>query len=140
LRARLFRGLAAVIGVVLVIVAVAWQLAIEPALRDGVARSQLEVARRAADQIGHFLDHRVGELSAAAEIGRLWEGPPDRQRKVLYRLLKLSPPIEEVALVDAAGSRGLPSLPEPPLRSGRPGHEHSLGALPSRHERGRPHR
>jgi PAS domain S-box-containing protein len=103
MRARLFRGLATVIGVLLVIVAVAWQLAIEPALRDGVARSQLEVARRAADQIEHFLDRRVGELSAAAEMGRLWEGPPDRQREVLYRLLKLSPPIEEVTLVDAAG-------------------------------------
>ncbi|MBI4592843.1 MAG: HAMP domain-containing protein [Candidatus Rokubacteria bacterium] len=107
IRARLFTVLVLALGVVVAIVALVWRLAIEPELRAGIVRNQLEVARRAADQIAEFAEHRVSELVATAEIGRLWEGEPSRRKEALYRLLKLDPTIQEVSLIDWTGQEVL---------------------------------
>jgi signal transduction histidine kinase len=103
IRSRLLRALLLASAVVAAMLAIVWRLTLEPALRLGVARSHQQVARRAADQIEEFLDRRIGELTAATEIGRLWEPAPDGHKETLYRLLKLSRPVEEVSLVDATG-------------------------------------
>jgi hypothetical protein len=103
IRARLLASLLLALGGLVGIVATAWYAAIRPALRHGVATTQAEIARRAADHINDFLEQRIGELRAAAEIGRFWEAHPGRQREALYRLLKLAPRVSEVAVFDRQG-------------------------------------
>ena len=103
IRARLFKMMiVAIIGVV-TIAAIVWRLSIEPAWRMEVAKNQSEVARRAADQIDEFLEHRIAELLMAAEIGRFWENERNRQKEALYRLLKLDPQVHEVSVADRRG-------------------------------------
>jgi signal transduction histidine kinase len=100
---RLLRTLIASVAGVLVVALLGWEVSIAPALRDGVGRHQLEVARRAADLIGRFVDRRVDELVRAVEVGRLREDAADRQRLTLSRVLGLSAMIAELAIVDPLG-------------------------------------
>ncbi|MBI4489193.1 MAG: GAF domain-containing protein [Deltaproteobacteria bacterium] len=103
IRSRLFMTMiVAIIGVV-TIAAIVWRLSIEPAWRMEVARNQSEVARRVADQIDEFLEHRIAELLMAAEIGRFWEHERNRQKETLYRLFKLDPQVHEVSVADRGG-------------------------------------
>lgn len=104
---RLFQLLVLALGIVIFAVAAMWRLSVEPALRRGVAATQREVARRAAEQIDEFIASRIAELEAAVELGRFWEERRDRQRQALYRLLKIAPHIEEVSLVDGFGQEVL---------------------------------
>jgi signal transduction histidine kinase len=83
--------------------ALIWALSIAPALLEGVAKNQQEIARRAADQIDHFIETRVGELTAAAQIGTLRQADKDRRRESLQQVLKLDPEIEEISITDESG-------------------------------------
>jgi signal transduction histidine kinase len=83
--------------------ALIWVFSIAPALLDGVAKNQQEIARRAADQIDHFIGHRVGELTAAVQIGNLRAADKGRQKEALHQVLKLDPEIEEVSMADESG-------------------------------------
>ena len=67
--------------------ALIWALSIAPALREGLAKNQQEIARRAADQIDHFIESRVSELSAAVQIGTLREVDRERRREALQQVL-----------------------------------------------------
>ncbi|GEM_PF-2700008 len=104
IRVRLF-GLAviAIAGLALVVVGV-WRFRIEPALRQNVAKSQLEAALRGADLIGSFLDERMAELRTAAQVGQAWQGNPEQQRKSLNQLMKVEPSIRELSLVGTDGN------------------------------------
>ena len=102
-RSRLFLVLVVAFGVVVALAAVAWRLTVEPALRLGVARYQLEVARRAADQIGEFIDYRIARLVETSNLGQLWKVDRPRQREVLARLLRFDQTIQELSLADATG-------------------------------------
>jgi len=100
---RLFRFLACILVGVAAIFFVVWQWMIHPALRRGVFERQKETARRAADQIEEFIEHRAQRLIQVSEVNRFWELRPDEQRQALYRLLKLDPQIREIAVADRAG-------------------------------------
>jgi PAS domain S-box-containing protein len=102
-RSRLFLILVVAFGVLVSITAMAWRLTVEPALRLGVARHQLEVARRAADQIGGFIDDRIARLAEASDLGQLWRADRPRQREVLARLLRYDQALQEVSLTDQTG-------------------------------------
>ncbi len=103
IRTRLFQILIVALGIVVAILAAVWRFSAVPALQVGVARSQQEIARRAADQIEQFVTDRVQGLVAASQIGRLWEMNKEAQKEAVYRLLNLDPHIQEVGLVDSTG-------------------------------------
>ncbi|MBI2218887.1 MAG: HAMP domain-containing protein [Candidatus Rokubacteria bacterium] len=103
IRSRLFLVLIVAFGTIVGIAATVWRLSIEPALRLGIARERLQIARRAADQIEQFLERRIAELVEAAELSLLWAEDPRRRRETLVRLLKLAPALQEVSLVGAGG-------------------------------------
>ncbi len=103
IRSRILATLLLAVGSVAAIFVAVWRLSIEPALRIGVARQQKEVAQRAADQIGDFLEDRIKGLLAVAELARFWEtGVEDRER-ALEHLMKIDPQIWEVSVVDRTG-------------------------------------
>lgn len=83
--------------------ALIWKLSIAPALWLGIARHQQEIARRAADQIDHFIADRVAGLTAAIHIGDLRGADRSRQRQALQQVLELDPQMEEVSIADKAG-------------------------------------
>ena len=113
---RLLRTLIACVAGVLAVALLVWEVSIAPAIREGVGRHQLEVARRAADLIDQFMDRRIDELARTIELGGLREEAPARQARALARVLELSPVIDEVSIADAGGretvrlSRSRPSL------------------------------
>ncbi len=100
---RLFRFLACVLVGVAAIFFVVWQWMIQPALRRGVFERQQETARRAADQIEEFIEHRSQQLIQLGEVHRFWDLRPDEQKQALYRLMKLDPQIREIAVADRLG-------------------------------------
>lgn len=103
IRARLFQLLIIAMGSLVLATVLVWQFSIEPALRLSVAKGQREIAQRAAEQIGGFIDARVRELEATAEIGRFWEEATERHKQAIYRLFKLAPEVHEVSLVTPDG-------------------------------------
>jgi len=100
---RLFRFLACTLVGVAALFFVVWQWMIQPALRRGVFERQNETARRAADQIEEFIEHRLQELIQMGEASRFWDMRPDEQKQALYQLMKLDPQIREIAVADRAG-------------------------------------
>jgi GAF domain-containing protein/HAMP domain-containing protein len=107
IRARLFQLLIIAMGSLVLAVVLVWQLSIEPTLRLSVAKAQSEVAKRAAEQIGSFIDARIRELQATAEIGRFWEEETDRHKHAIHQLFKLAPQIQEVSLIAPDGHEQL---------------------------------
>lgn len=103
IRARLLGALVLPLIAVATMGALIWALNIAPALLVGVAKNQQEIARRAADQIDHFIGDRVGELTAAVQIGNLREADEGRQKEALHQVLKRDPEIDEVSMADESG-------------------------------------
>jgi signal transduction histidine kinase len=103
IRARLFQILIVALGIVVAILTAVWRFSVVPALQLGVARGQQETARRAADQIEHFVNNRVQGLVTASQVSRFWEMDKEAQKEGLYRLLYLDPNIQEIGLVDRVG-------------------------------------
>jgi PAS domain S-box-containing protein len=95
----LLLGIAAIGG----LGAALWAFALRPALTAGVARTQQEIADRAANRIEAFMDQRLAELVGAVEFGLFWEGRRERQREILRYLLRASPAVSEVTLTDRSG-------------------------------------
>lgn len=83
--------------------ALIWAFSVEPALSLGVAKHQEEIARRAADQIDHFIQARIGGLVAAVQVGDLSVGNGGHRKESLNRILKLDPAIEELSMADPSG-------------------------------------
>jgi len=104
IRARLLGLLSATIGSLVLVVIGLWEFNIEPALRLNVAKNQREVAIRAADLIAEFIDEKILDLTAAVQIGRLWQDSNEHRTESLYQLLKVVPSIRELSLVDANGN------------------------------------
>lgn len=103
IRTRLLGALVLPLIAIAAIGALIWVFSIAPALLLGVAKHQQEIARRAADQIDHFIETRVGELTAAVQIAALREADNDRRKEALQQVLKLDPEIEEISLADESG-------------------------------------
>ena len=103
IRSRILATLLLAVGSVAAIFVAVWRLSIEPALRIGVARQQKEVAQRAADQIGNFLEERIKGLATVAELARLGEMGTANRERALERLMQIDPQIWEVSVVDRMG-------------------------------------
>jgi signal transduction histidine kinase len=102
-RVRLLGLLGATIAALALVVAGVWEYYIEPALRHGVAKSQREIALHAADLIDNFIDEKITDLRAAAQIGHLWEGVHDHRKALLYQLMKVVPAIRQLSIIDSDG-------------------------------------
>ncbi len=83
--------------------ALIWSFSIEPALTLGVAKRQEETARRAADQIDHFIQARIDGLVEAVQVGDLAIGNGGHRKEALNRILKVDPAIEEISITDESG-------------------------------------
>ncbi len=103
IRVRLLALLGATVAGLALVVAGVWTYSIEPALRDNVAKAQREVAQRAADLIDDFIEEKITELRAAAQIGHLWTGAHDHRRESLYQLMKVVRAVREISIIDAEG-------------------------------------
>jgi len=102
-RARLLRLLAATIGGLVLVVIGVWIFNIEPALRQSVAMDQRKAAMHAADLISDFIDEKITNLRAAAQIGHLSQAGHDHRKESLYQLMKVVPAIRELAIVGPGG-------------------------------------
>jgi len=100
---RLLGLLGATIAGLVLVVAGVWNYSIEPALRADVAKSQREVALHAADLIGNYIDERITELRATAQIGHLWEGTYEHRKASLHQLMKLVPAVRQLSIIDPDG-------------------------------------
>jgi signal transduction histidine kinase len=106
-RARLLGLLAATIGGLVVVVIGVWIFNIEPALRQSVAMDQRKAAMHAADLISNFIDERISDLRAAAQIGHLWQTGHDHRKESVYQLMKVVPAIRELAIVGPGGDEAI---------------------------------
>lgn len=107
IRSRLLLLQAGIVGTMVLGAIALWHLNIEPNLRLIAAKEQAEITRHFAAEIGAFVRARVQALQTAAQMGRLGQEEPAAQRESLHRLLKLSPEITELSLVDASGEEQL---------------------------------
>lgn len=103
IRVRLLGLVGATITGLVLVAAGVWSYYIEPALRADVAKSQREITLHAADLIGHFIEERITELRATAQIGHLWEGSAEHRKASLHQLMKLVPAVRQLSIIDPDG-------------------------------------
>jgi signal transduction histidine kinase len=103
IQARLVRLLGLSIGVTAVMAVVIWRVGIAPALQLALMEKQRETAKRASEQIDHFLEQRITELKTAVQFGALSRERPEHLKEKLLSLLQASPQIVSLTVIDSQG-------------------------------------